>query len=63
MKIQHGDQVRDMTAEERANYEQVIADAEAAAATVDAIAAAKASAKAKLGALGLSDDEINALVG
>ena len=60
MKIQIGDEVRDMTADERANYEEITA---AAAASSDAKAAAIASARAKLAALGLTDAEVAALLG
>lgn len=63
MKIQIGDEVRDMTAEEVANYKQVQRDTEAVIATIDAKAAALASARTKLAALGLSDTEIAALLG
>jgi hypothetical protein len=54
---------RDMTLEEIANYEAVIATAEADKAAIQAKAQAVASARTKLAALGLTDDEIAALVG
>jgi hypothetical protein len=63
MKIQIGDEVRDMTAEEVANYKQVQRDSESVIATIDAKAAALASARTKLAALGLTDDEVAALLG
>lgn len=63
MKIQHGDQIRDMTADEQANYDDCIANAQAAAAAADAKAAALASARVKLAALGLSEAEVAALLG
>ena len=63
MKIQIDDVVRDATPEEAARIE---ADHEAErirVAAIQAAAAAKVSARAKLKALGLTDDEIAALVG
>ena len=54
---------RDMTLDEIANYEAVIATAEADNAAIQAKAQAVASARTKLAALGLNDDEIAALVG
>ena len=54
---------RDMTPDEIANYEAVIATAEADKAAIQAKAQARASARTKLAALGLTDDEIAALVG
>ena len=60
MKIQIGDDVREMTADERANYDTIIANA---AKTADDRAAAIASARAKLAGLGLTADEIAALLG
>lgn len=63
MKIQIGDEVRDMTAEEVANYKQVQRNSESVIATIDAKAAALASARTKLAALGLTDDEVAALLG
>jgi hypothetical protein len=61
--IQIGDDVREMT---NAEYAQWQTDNEAhatEAAAVEAQAAARASALAKLAALGLTDAEIAALVG
>jgi len=60
---QIGDEVREMTDPE---YAQWLADAEGMAANAAAAAdkaAAAASGRAKLAALGLTDDEINALLG
>jgi hypothetical protein len=58
---------RDMTAAEQAAYETWAAAAQAEADRLEAEAqqraAARASALAKLAALGLTDDEIAALVG
>jgi hypothetical protein len=58
--------IRDMTAEEIAVQEEMRADLEARQAEESAAAEAKAEAKAsatsKLAALGLTEDEINALV-
>lgn len=63
MKIQLDDEVRDATADEAAVIKQIRDDAAAQAAAIEAAAAAKVSARAKLKALGLTDDEIAALVG
>ena len=63
MKIQINDVVRDATPNEIARIE---ADREAdriRLAALEAAAAAKVSARAKLKTLGLTDDEIAALVG
>ena len=58
---------RDMTPEEETAYKKAASlatkDDEARIAALEAVAAAKASARAKLKALGLTDDEIAALVG
>jgi hypothetical protein len=58
---------RDMTPDEKANYDAWVKVAQqeqaAAAAAKDAKAAALVSARTKLAALGLSDDEIAALLG
>lgn len=61
--IQDGHDVREMTAEEYAEWQQLQADLEAQAAAADAIASARASAKTKLAALGLSEAEVAALLG
>lgn len=63
MKVQVNDEVRDATADEAAVIKQIRDDAAAQAAAIEAAAAAKVSARAKLKALGLTDDEIAALVG
>ena len=59
---QDGDTVREMTAQEHADYKQLQAELEAQAAALDAKAAALASARKKLRDL-LTDDEIAALLG
>jgi hypothetical protein len=61
--IQIGDEVRDMTDDEYAQWQKDVSDAQAATAAADDLARVRASALAKLTALGLSDDEIKALVG
>jgi hypothetical protein len=61
--VQIGDDVRLMNDDEFAQWQKDAADAEAAAAAADDLARARASAIAKLAALGLTDDEINAVVG
>jgi hypothetical protein len=58
--IQIGDEVRAMT---DAEYKAHKADMAAQTAAIETVAAAKASAHAKLLALGLTDAEIVALVG
>ena len=62
-KVQIDDTVRDATADEVARINELHAQAEAEAAATQAQAAARNSALAKLAALGLTDDEIAALVG
>jgi len=66
-KVQINDEVRDATPAEAAAIEQAQAAsqaaAEAQAQTAADAAAAKQSARNKLAALGLTDDEITALVG
>jgi hypothetical protein len=62
-KVQIDDVVRDATPDEVEALEAQRVAATAAAAVADDLARARASALAKLTALGLSDDEINALVG
>jgi hypothetical protein len=58
---------RDMTPEEEAAFKKgallIAKDDEARHAALEAVAAAKLSARTKLKALGLTDDEIAALVG
>jgi hypothetical protein len=66
-KINDNGTERDMTAAEQAKYDAwaAVAQQEQAAAAQAAAekAAAAASGRAKLAALGLTDDEINALLG
>jgi len=62
-KVQIDDLVRDATPEEAARIDAIRADAEAQAQAAADAAAAAASGRAKLAALGLTDDEINALLG
>ncbi len=62
MKIQIDDQVRDATPEEVDRIEQ-IRQGTTLADHIAAQESARASARAKLKALGLTDDEIAALVG
>jgi len=54
--------VREMTDDELARRDQIIADQQAAEQLAEENRAAKQSARAKLAALGLTDDEINALI-
>jgi hypothetical protein len=61
--IQIGDKAREMTADEYAQWQADKAEHEATAAAADAKAAAFASARSKLAALGLTDAEIAALIG
>lgn len=67
LNINHNGVDRKMTADELAYIEQAQHEAQAAAAQlqadIDAREAARASALAKLAALGLNNDEIAALVG
>lgn len=62
-KVQIDDEVRDATPEEEAHIlatqAQEVAQEEARQASI----AAKESAKAKLAALGLTEEEINAIIG
>ena len=62
-KVQIDDEVRDATADETATIEQMQADMARRIAALEAAAAAKVSARTKLKALGLTDEEIAALVG
>lgn len=61
--INDGGIEREMTKTEHDEWLQLVSDVQAQAAAVEAAAAAKVSARAKLKALGLTDDEIAALVG
>jgi hypothetical protein len=54
--------VREMTDDELAHQTQIIADQQAAEEAKAAQQAAKESARAKLAALGLTDDEVAALI-
>lgn len=59
--IQIDDLVREMTDDEYAQYQAQQAEAEALKAEAEAKLAARESALAKLAALGLTQDEIDAL--
>lgn len=59
--IQIDDLIREMTDAEYADYQAQIAEAETLKAEADAKLAARESALAKLAALGLTQDEIDAL--
>lgn len=67
MRINYNGVDRDMTSAELTIYEQAAASAAAQQAAIEQAkaekAAAAASGRAKLAALGLTDDEINALIG
>lgn len=60
---QIGDTVREMTDDEFAQWQRDAQNAALAQAAEQQFIALKASARAKLAALGLTDDEIAALVG
>jgi hypothetical protein len=62
-KVQIDDLVRDATPDEAAAIDAAHADAAAAEQAAADAAAARASALAKLKVLGLTDDEIAALIG
>jgi len=62
-KVQIDDTIRDATPAEAAAFDKMRADAAAQAAAADAKAAALASGRQKLAALGLTDAEIAALLG
>jgi hypothetical protein len=62
-KVQIDNVVRDATPDEVARFEAITAEAEAKEQALLAAETARASALAKLAALGLSADEIKALVG
>jgi hypothetical protein len=62
-KVQIDDVVRDATSEEVARFEAIAAEAEAKEQALLAAESARTSALAKLAALGLTADEIKALVG
>jgi hypothetical protein len=60
-KIQIDDVVRDATAEEIAEIEARLAEEQARLAEIEAKAQAKAAAQAKLAALGLTVEDLQAL--
>jgi hypothetical protein len=62
-KIQIDDLVRDATPDEAAAIDAARDEAAAQAAAVKAKAAARASALAKLAELGLTNDEVSAILG
>lgn len=62
-KVQIDDEIRDATPEEAAHIDKLKKDDEARLAALEQIAAAKASAQNKLAALGLTEEEIGALLG
>lgn len=62
MKIQIGDEVRNMTADEKANHDAVIAEQNKSIEQIKNVEQARASALSKLEALGLTPAEISALV-
>lgn len=61
--IHDGQTQREMTADEQAEWQALSADVEAQAQAVAQQASAAASGRAKLRALGLTNNEINALLG
>lgn len=60
--VQIGDNIREMTAEEYEQHKKDVAQETAQREALAAQTAARASALAKLAALGLTDDEIAALL-
>ena len=63
IKVQIDDEVRDATAEEIARIETDRENERQRVASIEQIAAAKASAQRKLAALGLTEEEVGALLG
>lgn len=63
MKVQIGDEVRDMTETEFAAHESALQSAATSLAAAEAVAEARARALTKLQALGLTAAEVAALVG
>lgn len=61
--IHDGTEQREMTDFEHAEWLALVQEIEANTAALEAVAAAKVSARAKLLALGLTDEEIAALLG
>jgi S-adenosylhomocysteine hydrolase len=62
-KVQIDDEIRNATPDEIVIIQNGHADTAAKIAAIEAVAAAKVSARAKLKSLGLTDNEIAALVG
>ena len=62
-KVQINDEVRDATSQEEARILAAQAEAVAQEEARQAAIAAKESAKAKLAALGLTEAEVNAIIG
>lgn len=62
-KIQIDDQIRDATQDEADVLDSIRDEVNNQIRAIENLAAAKVSARAKLKALGLTDDEIAALVG
>ena len=63
IKVQIDDEVREATPEEIARIETVRDNERQRLASIEQIAAAKASAEKKLAALGLTEEEVSALLG
>jgi len=63
MKIHDNGIDREATPQEVAAHEKLVKDTEVLTAQWEAVAAARASARAKLKALGLTDAEVAALAG
>lgn len=63
MKVQIDDEVRTATVDEAAVIQQIRDDAAAQVAAIETTAAAKVSARNKLAALGLTEEEVGALLG
>lgn len=61
--VQHGSEVRQATAEEIAEWQSAVDTGNAALQAMAEQLAAKESAKAKLAALGLTEAEVNAIIG
>ena len=62
-KVQIDDLVRDATPEEEATILAAQAESQAQEEAIQTAIAAKESAKAKLAALGLTEAEVNAIIG
>lgn len=61
--IYDGETQREMTNAEFTEWQALVTEIEAQTAAIEAAAAAKTSARAKLAALGLTETEITALMG